>query len=422
MLNRRDVAAMLAMLPVGGARAQGRTVPFYDSTGPELFIRALHAATAGLVTRGSVTLPANVQYAWPHPSHRFLYVAASNGVPGPASGGYDAPGDTHVVATFQVDPVRGGLTPFGGALKLTARPIHLTVSGDGRYLLVASNNPSHLTVHPIAADGLPGAMLPQPPDLDFGIYAHQVRVTPNGRSVALVTRGNDGTAGKAEDLGAIKLFRFQDGRLINLASVAPGSGPEKGLGFGPRHLDFSRDGRFAYVSLERENSLFIYGLTADGGFTPAPLFRQGTLADPDGKVKHPAQGAGPIHVHPNGRTVYIANRGSGTVAVGGQRVSDGGENSIAVFALDPRSGAPRHIQSVDAHGFETRTFTIDPTGTLLIASSQVAMNVREGGLHPVGAGLSFYRIGTDGKLTFLRKQDVDTAKGTHFWCGLLTMP
>ena len=30
-------------------------------------------------------------------------------------------------------------------------------------------------------------------------------------------------------------------------------------------------------------------------------------------------------------------------------------------------------------------------------------------------------IDADGKLTFVHKYDVDTAPGTQFWCGLLTM-
>lgn len=414
MLNRREMAGLLAAALPGGARAQNPALAFFDSVGPELFVRALDVARPGLATRGSVTLPANIQYGWPHPSRRFLYIAASNGVPGPATGGYGAPGDTHVIAAFQVDPASGALKPQGAMVKLTARPIHLTVSGDGRFLLVAYNNPSHLTVHPIGADGVPSAALPQPPGLDFGIYAHQVRVTPGGRSVVLVTRGNDAAAGRPEDPGAIKLFRFQDGRLANLTSIAP----DKGFGFGPRHLDFHPRLPRAYVSLERENSLFVYGLTAGGGFKPAPLFTQSTLADPGGRAKHPSQGAGPIHVHPGGGFVYVANRASGT---NGQGIWQGGENSIAVFALDPSSGEPRHIQSIDAHGFETRTFIIDPSGQLLVAASQVAMRVAEGGLHQVGAGLSFYRIGTDGRLSFLRRQEIDTAKGTHFWCGLLTM-
>jgi 6-phosphogluconolactonase (cycloisomerase 2 family) len=248
-------------------------------------------------------------------------------------------------------------------------------------------------------------------------------MTPGGRSVVLVTRGNDPAGGRAEDPGALKLFRFQDGRLSNMASVAPGNGPAKGFGFGPRHLDFHPSLPRAYVSLERENRMFVYGLAPDGGFSRDPLFMQGTLADPGGKARHPGQGVGPIHVHPRGHVVYIANRGSGTVAFQGQRVSNGGENSIAVFALDPASGAPTHIQSIAAHGFETRTFSIDPGGTLLVAASQSPMMVREGGGGTrVGAGLSLFRIQPDGRLVFLRKQDVDTAKGTQFWCGFLTMP
>jgi hypothetical protein len=37
------------------------------------------------------------------------------------------------------------------------------------------------------------------------------------------------------------------------------------------------------------------------------------------------------------------------------------------------------------------------------------------------AGLMVYRLGGDGKLTFVRKYDVDTAKGQQFWSGLVTL-
>src|SRR5262249_33975393 len=136
-----------------------------------------------------------------------------------------------------------------------------------------------------------------------------------------------------------------------------------------------------------------------------------------------ASGPSGIHVHPNGRFVYLPNRGSGTVDFNGRKVSDGGYNSVAVFAIDQKSGEPRLIQEAEGHGFELRTFTIDPTGNLLIAASQMPMLVRDGDkVTNVSAGLSIYRIGTDGKLSFLRKQDIDTGAGTNFWCGFLTMP
>jgi hypothetical protein len=106
----------------------------------------------------------------------------------------------------------------------------------------------------------------------------------------------------------------------------------------------------------------------------------------------------------------------------GRQVWNGGLNDIVVWTLDAKTGEPTRIQNIVAHGFEIRTFTVTPDGKLLIAASQLALPVHEGDhVTNVSAGLSFYRIGTDGKLTFLRKQDVDTSAGTQFWCGLLTM-
>lgn len=417
MLNRRHVMGLLAALPAGGVSTEiwARTgkVPYYNATGPELFVHQLDVRAAMLAPIGAVTLPANVQYAWAHPNGRLLYVAASNGGPGGVAG------TNHSVTTFRVDPASGMLTA-AGILRLASRPLHLSADNDGRFLLLAYNRPSHITVHPIGGDGMPGAALPQPDGLDFGIYTHQVRMTPSGRSVAVVTRGNDAADGRPEDPGAIKLFRFDNGRLSNLGSFAPDNdGIGNGLGFGPRHLDFHANANVAAVGVERQNALFIYGLTADGNFSREPLFQLNTLRDPDGKAKHPGQGVGPIHFHPNGRFVYLANRGSGTIEVDGRRISNGGENSIAVFALNPRTGEPRHIQSIDAQGFENRTFAIDASGTLLIAASQTSLALQGGSM--VRAGLAFFRIGADGRLRFLRRQEVDVSKGMQLWSGFLTM-
>ena len=37
-----------------------------------------------LIKRSTVTLPANIQYAWPHPSREYFYIVSSNGGPGVA--------------------------------------------------------------------------------------------------------------------------------------------------------------------------------------------------------------------------------------------------------------------------------------------------------------------------------------------------
>ena len=413
-MNRRVFTAQLGTVMAFPAvsLAKPRTLPFYASVGANLILYDLDTTAITLSARSSVTLPSNVQYAWPDPARRFLYVVASNTRPGGL--GPDAGG--HCAQVYQVGAF-GALTPHGPVVVLRYRPIHATIDGSGRYLLIAYNVPSSVSVHRINPDATIGDEVIQQQKLDTGFYAHQIRVTPSGETVALVTRGNDPSSGRPEDPGAIKVFRFRDGQLFNLQSLAPHN---DGHGFGPRHLDFG--GSFSFVSLERENSICIYELTADGALSAEPLYLKSALLDPNAKAKYIGQTSGPIHVHPNGRFVYQTNRGSGTLDYNGKKVWNGGENNIVVWRINPATGEPRRIQNIDSHGFEIRTFAIDPSGRLLIAASQLALLVRDGDrVSNVSAGLSLYRIGLDGKLTFVRKHDVDTTAGTQFWCGLLTM-
>jgi 6-phosphogluconolactonase len=90
--------------------------------------------------------------------------------------------------------------------------------------------------------------------------------------------------------------------------------------------------------------------------------------------------------------------------------------------LDQATGEPRLIQTIDGHGIQLRTFGIHPSGRLLVAASIQPLLVRDGDkLTTLSAGLSVYRMGTDGKLAFARKYDVDTGKATQFWSGMVTL-
>jgi 6-phosphogluconolactonase len=419
MLNRRNFGLGAAAVGTAGfsraAHAQN-TIPFYASVGPRLNLYDLDAAAATLTARGGAVLPANVQYAWPHPSRKFLYVAASNGPPGSGPMGTAGADKNHYAVALQVG-ADGTLTEHGPRRLLPVRPLHITTDHDGSFLFIAYNIPSQVTVHRLMADGTIGQEVAQSSRPDFGIYAHQVRVTPGNRTLTLCSRGNDATPAKPEDPGHLEVFDFVDGQLSSLQSIAPHG---NGLGFGPRHLDFHPSGRFVFVSLERENSLAVFGLNATGTLSTDPLFFKSALVDPDGKAKHPGQGVGPIHVHPNGRFVYQTNRGSGLTEMNGKKVSNGGENSVVVWAIDQKTGEPSLIQRAEAHGFELRTFTMDPSSRVLVAASTTPMPMPDGST--VSAGLSVYRVGSDGKLDFARKVDVDTGPGVQFWCGCLNMP
>ena len=282
---------------------------YYTSVGPLLKVFDVDVDGAQLHERGAVTLPANIQYAWPHKSRRYLYVVSSNGGPGTS-------GDKHFANAFAIDAATGTLRPHGEPAALPSRPIHASLDRSGAYLLTAYNDPSGLTVHRIGSDGAIGAAVDQEPGLDTGIYAHQILATPSNRCVVLVTRGNNSTANKPEDPGAIKTFAFDNGKLRNLASIAPG----KGFGFGPRHLDFHPVKPWAFVSIERQNKLYVYALNEATGLSREPIFIKETLSNP----KTASQGAGAIHVHANGKFVYLTNR-TFPAREGGREASQGGE-------------------------------------------------------------------------------------------------
>lgn len=390
---------------VFGASAAGQApagpgrVAVYASVGEELIAFRADIGGATLTRQASVILPGFVQEAWASSSGPVLYVAWSNGGASYNGTGVTPRGDRHGITAFRIDP-SGALHPHGAPVSLRARPIHITGDGSGHHLLVAYNDPSGVSVHVINADGTIGTEILQPGTLDVGIYGHQVRVLPSNDAVVLVTRGNEPTDSTREDPGALKVFRYDNGRLANRASIAP----KGGIGFRSRHLDFHPTLPLAYLTLEAQNRLQVFGV-ANGTLSPAPLFDKATLADGTG-VKA-GQTASTIHVHPNGRFVYVANRGGAD-----------GTNNIAVFAISPLTGEPSLVQTIDTHGSTPRTFSIDPAGRVLVVGNQVTTTLAG---KAVPANLAVFRIRSDGLLDFVRTYDLAVGLKPLWWSGMAAL-
>src|SRR3989441_323512 len=225
MVSRRAflslVAGSMSASRVAFAQPETRKVALYANVGPDLTHYDVDAAGAALTKRATVTLPAGVQYAWPHVSRRYLYVATSS-----SASGYGPAGTGPPVPAFRLDPASGALTKHGEAIRLPTRPIHMTTDIPSENILVAFNNPSALRVYRINKDFTPGEEVKQPGTIDAGIFAHQVRVTPDNRLAILVTRGNEGTPTKAEDPGALKILEYKDGVRTNEGAIGPNSGQE----------------------------------------------------------------------------------------------------------------------------------------------------------------------------------------------------
>lgn len=404
-------ASSASLSAYAGNKARTR-LHLYGAAGIRLTRYDVDAETADLAERETIDLPSPIQYAWLHPSNRALYVATSDA----ANGSRTINGSVHRVCAFAI-AADGRLSPIGENQALPQRPIHISVDASGRFLLAAFNTIPDVAVHPILPGLGVGPRIEQREPLDLGIFPHQVRMLPGGRSTVLVTRGIDARGDTPEQPGALKLYRFDEGRLAPLASVAVGG--RGGLGYGPRHLDFHPKRPWAYVAIERQNELHMHRIV-DDGFVARPDFIRSTAA----VVPGTRQVAGAIHVHPHGIAVYVSNRASETVDYEGRQVAKGGDNSIAVFRIDPTTGEPLLAQRIDPRGYHVRSFTIAPDGKLLVAADMLDMLVREGGgIRRVSAGLSLFRIDGRGLLEFVRKVDVALPDhGQEVWVKLVALP
>ena len=124
-------------------------------------------------------------------------------------------------------------------------------------------------------------------------------------------------------------------------------------GGGPRHMKFTRDGKFAYVLNELALSLTVFAYDAAAG-TLTEIETVPTISAAD-KAHERFVSAAEIRIHPNQQFVYASNRGHDTITVF-RRDADTGR--LAVVEIEPIRGAT------------PRNFNIDPTGQWLVAAGQ----------------------------------------------------
>ena len=145
MFNRRTFLSLAASgitaSRLASAQQASGKVTLYANVGPDLTHYDLDVVNAELIKKETLTLPAGVQYAWPHASRRYLYVASSS-----SASGYGPAGTEHHVTALRVDPDTGALSPHGAPIQLPTRPIHISTDIPSENILVAFNNPSAVRV------------------------------------------------------------------------------------------------------------------------------------------------------------------------------------------------------------------------------------------------------------------------------------
>jgi len=316
----RTLLAVCCLLPTVGA--MDNLMLHVSGYGPQ--IQAFHLTPTGdLVPLSSSEGGQNPSFLALHPHGPWAYAL-------------NEAGEGRVLG-FTRDPLTGALTERTRVASGGKGPCHLSVTPDGRWLLVAHYGSGHVALLPIDADGVVGA----PSDVrEAGRNAHMAITDPAGRFVYVPCLGSN----------HIALYRIdsEQGQLVPLDPATVTTAP----GAGPRHLTFSANGSRAYVINELNSTITAYSVQENGALVAhatVPTLPEGFSAR--NTTAH-------IVLSPDGRTLWGSNRGHDSLAR--FRVADDGSLSVSGHdAVGDGLKKPRH-------------FAISPDGRFLIAAAQDA--------------------------------------------------
>jgi len=307
---------------------------------------------------GSVDAGPNPSFLGTHPNGRFLYAVNEleqyNGRPTGAVSAFAIARDTGALTRLNEQPSGGGA------------PCFVSVDRTGRVALVANYAGGSVALLPIEAIGAlaPAAQVVQhtgtgpKADRQEGPHAHCILADPSNRFALAADLGADRVFVYRLDLEAKTLSKVEGGEAV----MRPGSGP--------RHLAFHPTRPLVFVSDELDSTV----ATLRFDSTRGTLSLQDTRSTvpggwTGGGTNYPAD----IHVAPNGRTLYVSNRG---------------HNSIAVFSVAESTGTLALEQVVSTEGDWPRNFSLDPTGRWLLVANQRSDSVVVFGRDPENGRLT----------------------------------
>lgn len=309
-----------------------------DGHGKGIYAYRYDANTGKTTSLGVAAETVNPSWVAVAPSGRFLYAVNEVGdYQGPNSGGLSA---------FGIDQATGKLTFLNEVATRGAGPCYVSVDHTGKYVLVANYDGGSVAVFPVLTDGKlgPATAFVQHtghgtnPERQEAPHAHSIVLTPDNRFAIVNDLGLD----------ELLVYKFDSAK----GTLTPNDPPFAKLdpGAGPRHFALAPNRKFAYVITEMGRTVTAFSADLHTGVFH-PIQSVSTLPAGFGGRNDDAE----IEVHPSGRFLYASNRG---------------EDSIAIYAIDPMKGTLTKTGDVPTGGKEPRSFAIDPSGKLLFAANQ----------------------------------------------------
>ncbi|MFH1496277.1 MAG: lactonase family protein [Verrucomicrobiota bacterium] len=254
---------------------------------------------------------------------------------------------TKAVHAYTLDAASGTLTKLNDLPSGGGGPCDVAVDATGRTVAIANYGGGSTVSYRLADDGSLAAQtsLDQHthasaahPNRQKAPHAHGVTFSPDNRLLV------------SPDLGGDRVYLY-DHDPVTSAITPRASQPwlELAPASGPRHAQFSPDGRQLYIINELDNTLAVAAVNAATG-TLAIVQTLPTLPPDFTGNSTTAE----VAVSANGRNVYGSNRG---------------HDSIAVYARDPADGTLALRQIVPTGGKHPRHFALSPDGGWLLCAN-----------------------------------------------------
>lgn len=273
-----------------------------------------------------------------HPNGRKLYavkeIAEENGVPGGTVVALDIDAETGRLGKATSQASTGG-----------AHPCYVSVDAGGHALFAANYSGGSVALFALDSEGEFGeaaafrqhAAAPGPfAGRQEAPHAHCIEPLPGTPFVYAADLGMDAIVVYRVEPASGKLEQHQ------ICKLHPGGGP--------RHIVFHPELPAAYVTNELDSTVTRLAVDRENGTLQAGNIYSTVPADYDGY-----NDAADLHLSPDGRYLYTSNRG---------------HNSIAVFAVDGRTGELEPVQHIGCGGELPRNFGITPDGRYLLAANQ----------------------------------------------------
>ena len=288
-------------------------------------------------------------YAWNNEKGEATYVSGLAGISNPSYQVVTADGEriysvgeddglTSTAHALSFDKANGKLTLMNTQLTQGGAPCYINITPDGKSVITANYMGANISLIPLDSSGRLTENVKTIVFTGEGEiknrqdqpHLHCVEFTPDGKHLL------------ANDLGTDKIHVFSlnsDGKLDEKAGFDINLEPASG----PRHICFSKDGRFAY--LINEISGKVTTLSYDGKcLTPIQYIEADTVN---------AQGSADIHLSPDGKFLYASNR----------LKADG----IAIFSVNQETGLLAKV-GYQLTGIHPRNFVITLDGRYLLVA------------------------------------------------------